>query len=91
MSFKKNVDFCFKSKLQNNLSAKLKVLIIVWKKNLYHTQKLQKQAYNKSIKLRSYAFNNKIWLNNKYIKIKQNWKLEVKFFRLFQVLHPIGK
>ena len=39
--------------------------------------------YNKWVKLKSYAFGNKIWLNTKYIKSKQNQKLEIKFFRLF--------
>ena len=33
----------------------------------------------------SYASGNKVWLNNKYIKIKQNCKLETKFFDPFQV------
>ena len=30
-------------------------------------------------------------MNNKYIKIKQNQKLKAKFFKLFWVLHLIGK
>ena len=30
-------------------------------------------------------------MNSKYIKTKQNQKLEVKFFKPFQVLHPVGK
>lgn len=33
----------------------------------------------------------KIWLNSKYIKIKQNQKLEAKFFSPFQVLHLVSK
>ena len=33
----------------------------------------------------------KVWLNSKYIKTKQNWKLEIKFFELFQVLHLVGE
>ena len=57
--------------------------------NLYYAQKLQKQAHNKGVKARSYASSNKIWLNSKYIKTKQNWKLETKFFRPFQVLYFI--
>ena len=61
------------------------------KKNLHYAQKLQKQAYNKGVKPKSYAPSDKIWLNNKYIKTKQNRKLEAKFFRLFQVLHPVKK
>ncbi len=32
-----------------------------------------------------------VWLNSKYIKIKQNYKLEAKFFGSFRVLHPVGK
>ena len=32
-----------------------------------------------------------MWLNSKYIKTKQNRKLEAKFFGPFQVLHPVGK
>ena len=35
-------------------------------------QKLQKQAHNKDIKCKNYVFNDKIWLNIKYIKIKYN-------------------
>ena len=65
--------------------------MIVCRENLYYAQELQKQAYNKGIKPRSYAPNNKIWLNSKYIKTKQNQKLEVKFFGPFWVLHPVEK
>ena len=35
---------------------------------------------------RRYTLNNKIWLNSKYIKTKQNCKLEFRFFDLFQIL-----
>lgn len=63
--------------------------MFVWKKNLQHAQKLQKQAHNKAVKPRNYALGNKIWLNSKYIKTKQNLKLEPKFFNPFQVLQPI--
>ena len=63
----------------------------VFQKNLHHAQELQKQAHDKGVKPRSYAPSDKIWLNNKYIKIKCNRKLEAKFFRPFQVLHPIRK
>ena len=42
----------------------------LYKKNLHHAQKFQKQAYNKAMKPRSYAYGNKIWLNSKYIKTK---------------------
>ena len=66
-------------------------LITVCQKNLYHAQELQKQAHDKGVKLKSYAPEDKIWLNSKYIKTKQNRKLETKFFRRFWVLNPIGK
>ena len=65
-------------------------MIVCWK-NLYHPQELQKQAHDKGVKPRSYASGDKVWLNSKYLKTKQNWKLEVKFFGLFWVLHPVGK
>ena len=65
--------------------------MIVCKENLHHAQELQKQANDKSVKPRSYAPSDKVWLNNKYIKTKQNRKLETKFFGLFRVLHPVGK
>ena len=61
------------------------------KKNLYYAQELQKRADNKSVKPRSYTPKDKIWLNNKYIKTKQNRKLKAKFFRPFQVLHLVGR
>ena len=64
-------------------------MTVCWK-NLYHAQELQKQAYNKGVKPKSYAFSDKVWLNSKYIKSKQNRKLETKFFEPFQVLHPAG-
>ena len=48
-------------------------------------------AYNKAAKPRNYTFSNKIWFKSKYIKTKQNQKLEAKFVRYFQILHLIGK
>lgn len=61
------------------------------KQNLFHPEKFQKQAHDKSVKLCSYGPDEKIWLNVKYILTKQNWKLESKFFGMFQVLNPMGK
>ena len=63
----------------------------VCQENLHHAQKLQKRAHNKGVKPKTYAPSDKVWLNNKYIKIKQNRKLEAKFFGPFRVLYPIGK
>ena len=91
MSYKEEVHPRSKSKSANKLLAKLRELMIVYCENLYHTQKLQKQVHSKDVKLRSYAFNDKIWLNSKYIKIKQNQKLEIKFIGLFQVLYLVRK
>lgn len=56
----------------------------MYKKGLYYAQKLQKHAYKKAVKHKSYVLGDKIWLNNnENIKTKQNHKLEVKFFGLF--------
>lgn len=38
------------------------------------------------MKPKSYAPDDEVWLNSKYIKIKQNWKLKTKFLRLLRVL-----
>ena len=63
--------------------------MVVYKKTLQHAKQLQKQVHNKETKLKSYVFYEKIWLNSKYIKIKYNQKLKVKFFRFFQVLYSV--
>ena len=91
MSYKEDVDPRSQSKLADKLLAKLRELMIVCWENLYPAQKLQKRVHNKGVKPRSYSLGKKVWLNSKYIKIKRNQKLEVKFFRLFRVLHPVGK
>ena len=91
MSYKKNIDLYSRLKTANELLGKLQELMLTCRKNFYHAQKLQKQAYNRDIKPRSYAPSDMIWLNSKYIKTKQNRKLEVKFFGFFQVLYPVSK
>ena len=91
MSYKDNVNLCSKFKSADKLSIELKELMIVCRKNLHHAQKLQKQVYNKGVKPRPYVPSDKVWLNNKYIKIKQNKKLEAKFFGPFRVLHLVSK
>ena len=91
MLYKDNINHYPKSKSADNLSAKLRELMIVCRENLYQAQKFQKRAQNKGVKPKNYILNNKIWLNSKYIKTKQNWKLETKFFGLFQFLHLVGK
>ena len=58
---------------------------------LLYAQELQKKANDKGVKSQSYALGEKVWLNSKSIKTKQNRKLEAKFLGLFQILHPVGK
>ena len=91
VSYEEDVDFCSQSKLADELSAELRELMIVCRKNLHYTQELQKQAHDKGVKPRSYVSGEKVWLNSKYIKTKCNRKLEAKFFGPFRVLHPVGK
>ena len=91
MLYEEEVDPHSQSKSADELSAELKELMIVYQENLYHAQKLQKQAHDKGVKPWSYAPDKKVWLNSKYIKTKRNQKLEAKFFGPFRVLHPVGK
>ncbi len=91
VSYKKDVDPRSQSKSADKLATELRELIAVCKENLQHAQELQKQYHNKHAKPRSYTPDDKVWLNSKYIKTKQNWKLEAKFFGLFRVLHPVSK
>ena len=72
MSYKKDVDPRSKSKSADKLLAELKKLMIVYRENFHYAQKLKKRAYNKGVKPKSYAPSNKVWLNSKYIKTKQN-------------------
>ena len=89
--YKKDINPRFKSKLADELSAKLQDIMTVCQKNIYHPQELQKQAHITGGKPKSYTPSNKVCLNSKYIKTKQNRKLEAKFFKPFWVLHPVGK
>ena len=88
--YEEDIDFNSRSKAADELSKKLMNFIVTYRKNLQHTQELEKRAHDKKIKPRSYASGEKIWLNNKYIKTKRNQKIEAKFFRLFQVFHQAG-
>ena len=83
MLYKENVDPCSKFKSVDKLSTELRELMIVCRENLRHTQELQKQAHDKGVKPKSYASNDKVWLNSKYIKTKQNRNLKAKFFEPF--------
>ena len=91
VSYKKDIDSRSKSKLADELSAKIQELMTVCWENLHHAQKFQKQAHNQGVKSKSYAPGAKIWLNGKYLKTKQNQKLEAKFFEPFRVLYLVGK
>lgn len=72
MFYKEDVNPCSKFKSADNPFAKLKKIIIICQKNLYYTQEVYKQAYDKGVKPKNYVFNDKILLNSKYIKILQN-------------------
>ncbi len=91
VSFKEDVDPCSRSRSIIELVEELKELKEVCCQNLLHTQELQKTAHNKAVMSRSYVSGEKVWLNSKYIKMKRNKKLEIKFFGLFQVLHTVEK
>ena len=91
MLYKDDVNPQSKSKSADELSAEVRELMIVYQENLHHAQEVQKRAHDKGVKPRSYASSDKVWLNNKYIKTKQNQKLEAKFFGSFRVLHPVRK
>ena len=60
MLYKDNVDPWSKSKSAEELLTKLRGLMIVCRKNLNHTQELQKQAHDKATKMRSSASGNKV-------------------------------
>ncbi len=91
VSFEKNVNPRLRSCSANELVKELRELIEVCCQNLLHAQELQKRAYDKGVKSRSYTPGEKVWLNSKYIKTKKNKKLESKFFEPFRVLHIVGK
>ena len=63
----------------------------IYQQNLHHTQKLQKQGHDKGVKPQSYAPDEKVWPSSKYLKTKQNRKLEVNILSLFWMLHPVSK
>ena len=81
--YKKDINPRSMSKSAEKLLTKPRKLMTVYWKNLYYTQKLQKRAHDKAMKPKSYISSDKVLLNNKYIKIKWNCKLEAKFFGLF--------
>ena len=91
VSYEEDVDPRSRLKTANQLATELQTLRSVCRKNLQHAQELQKRYHDKYAKPGSYAPGDKVCLNSKYIKTKQNCKLEFKFFGSFRVLHPVGK
>ena len=89
--YKKDIDLHSKSKSVNKLLVELQELMTVCHKNLHHAQELQKQTYNKGVKPRNYASGDKVWLNSKFLKTKQNQRLEAKIFGPLRVLFTIKK
>ena len=89
VSYQEDVNPRSKSKTTDQLGTELDTLMSMCRENLQHAQELQKRYHNKHAKPRSYALDDKVWLNSQYIKTKQNRRLEFKFFRPFRVLHPV--
>ena len=89
VSFQKDINLYSKSHSAKKLTKKLKNIMSI-QQNFIHVQKLQQKAYDKGVKLLSYAMGQKIWLNSKYIKTKRNCKLKNKFFRRYYILHLNG-
>ena len=89
--FENDVDPRSRSRSADKLAKEIRELMDICQQNLLHTQEHQKKAYAKGVKPRSYTLGEKVWLNSKYIKMKQNRKLEAKFFGPFQILYPVRK
>ena len=83
VSYEEDINYRSRSKSANKLSTELWELMTLCRKNLHHAQELPKRAYNKAVKLKSYALYDKVWLNSKYIKTQRNGYLEAKFFGPF--------
>ena len=60
VSFEKNTNSHFRSKLTDELLAELRDLIIICQKKLYHISKFQKQANKKCVKPKSYALSDQV-------------------------------
>ena len=91
VSFKDDVNPHSKSRFADKQAKELRELMDICQQNLLHAQELQKRANDKSVKPQSYIPGEKVWLNSKYIKTKQNQKLKAKFFGPFRILHPVRK
>ena len=60
VSYEEDLDPRSKSRTAEKLSSELRELMTVCQQNLHHAQELQKQAYNKGVKPRSYAPGDKV-------------------------------
>ena len=90
-SYEDDVDPRSQSKAVHELATELIDLMTVYRDNLQYAQELQKRYHDKNAKPRSYAPDENVWFNSKYIKPKPNRKLKAKFFGPFRVLQPVGK
>lgn len=70
IAYKNEIDPYSMSRSANKQAEELRILISVCQQNLLYTHKLQKQAHDKNVKLYSYVSIRRIWLNNKYNRIK---------------------
>lgn len=75
MCFENEVNFYLTSYSINKLVKELRELMYICHENLFYAQKQQNQAHHKSEKSYSYALDEKIWRNGKYIKRNQNQTL----------------
>ena len=91
VSFEEDIDRCSKSRSADELIEELRELIEICCQKIFHAQELQKRDNNKGVKSRSYDKGKKVCLNSKYIKTKQNKKLDNKFFGPFQIFHAVKK
>ncbi len=80
--FKEDVDPRSRFCSANKLVEELRELMEVCYQNLLYAQELQKKAYDKGVKSRSYAPSKKVWLNSKYIRTRGNKKFEITDQRL---------
>lgn len=91
VSYDDELDPRSRSKAAGVEAKVLKELLTECKKNLRDAQESQARYHNKSVKERTYAPGETVWLASKHIKTKRNRKLEDKFLGPFEVIEPIGK
>lgn len=60
MFFEKNTNFYSYFNITKKLAVKVYKLLIFYFQNFYHAQKLEKQVFNKGVKPKSYALNDKV-------------------------------